>query len=391
MPSRRPKPRSRIKLPPLPPGWTGPWVRYGLAALLFAVVTLIVPRWWAGRDGHRWYEGDLDLVLAHARAVAADLDASAPAAGEAAFRAATARALGLLQVCLAQPAARDEFLPAAERAVEALLDPRIREFDTQRWGADALADLDARTPGHAAILGPVNLALGLHRRLVPDSRHAALNDTVSAALARRLAATRHGILERAPGEAFPEDNAAVLASLLLHQRVAGANHAAATAPLLARFRLAWREPRSGLLHPAVNPETGELLGTTGAGATARAALLLSYGDRELSRELYLAVRDRCAGSFLGFGYIDEFHVGLAGREELEDASALPFGVNPAATAHALAAARLLGERHHFVSLYRTVHLIGTPASRGDARSFLVGGAAGNALLLASLTASPDSP
>jgi hypothetical protein len=394
-------PRFRFKLPPLPPAWSDPWVRYGVAGLLVLVLTAAVPRWWCGRDGHRWYVGDEALVFAHAREVVAGVERGVSAddftheselfRNEWWFGTYQMSALALLQLCLEHPEKSPELLPAAERAIDELLSDRIRAFDTKKWGEDPLATLETGDKGHAAYLGYLNLALGLHRRVVPGSRFAALHDRISAALARRLVATRHGILETYPGEAYPVDNAAVLGSLLLHERVTGVSHAPATAPMLARFRVAWRDERSGLLYQAINARDGRPADAARASGTALAALLLSYGERQLSRELYLATRDRCADSLLGFGYVDEYSIGSTGGRGDVDSGPLLFGISPSATGFCLAGARMFGDRLQFVSLYRTAHLTGVPVTRGGSRVFVTGGPLGNALLLAMLTARPELP
>lgn len=369
---------------------------------IFVVVTLTVPRWWCGRDGHRWYDGDADLALAHAREVAAVVEAGVTAEAftsegelfrhEWCFGTYQMAALGLLQLCLDLPEARAELLPAAEHAIDELLSERIREFDTAKWrGEDPLATLESVDRGHGAYLGYLNLALGLHRRVVPDSRFTELNDRVSAALVRRLLASRHGIVESYPGEAYPVDNAAVLGSLLLHTRVSGVVHTEAVAPLAARFRVAWRDPRSGLLHQAIDPRDGAPADAARASGTAFAAVLMAYGEREVSRELYQVTRDRCAEDTIGFGYIDEYPVGmLAGRGDI-DSGPLIFGISPSATGFVLGGARLFQERPWFVKLYRTAHLTGVPTARDGRHVFVTGGPLGNALLFALLTARPELP
>ncbi len=391
----------RSLLPQLPPAWSNPWLRYSTTALLVLVVTLTVPRRWCGRDANRWYEGDTSLVLAHAREVVATVERGVSAEdftsaselfrNEWRFGTYQMSALALLQICLDRPELRAELLPAGERAIDALLSDSIRAFDTAKWNEDPLAALEAGGKDHAAYLGYLNLALGLHRRVVPDSRFAALNDRITAALVRRLAASRHGILETYPREAYPVDNAAVLGSILLHGRTTGASHSAVTAAMLARYRLAWRDPQSGLLYQAIDPRDGQPADAARASGTALAALLLSYGERALSRELYLVTRDRCADSLLGFGYIDEYHIGSAGGAGDIDSGPLIFGASPSATGFTLASARMFGDRHQFVTLYRTAHLLGTPTSRGGRRVFVTGGPLGNAILLAMLTARPDLP
>jgi hypothetical protein len=374
-------------------------LRLGVAVLLFVAIAATVPRWWCGRDGHRWFDGSPEIVLPHAREVAAIVtqgvstddftSASELFKNEWLFGSYQMAAIGLLQVCAAHPAHRAELLPAAEHALDELLSPRVRAFDARIWGEDPLDTLETSAQGHAAYLGYLNIALGLHRALVPDSRFAPWHDRISAALARRLATARHGILETYPKETYPVDNAAVLGSLLLHARVAGADHSAVTAPMLARFRRDWRDPASGLLFQSLDPHDGRPLDGPRASGTTLAAFLLSHGEDEVARDLYLAARAACARSFLGFGFLREYPAGSAGGAGDIDSGPLIFGVSPSATGFLMGPARRFGDRARFVALHRTAHLMGAPVGRGDGRrAYVTGGPLGNALLLALFTSPP---
>jgi len=377
------------------------WVRWPVALLLILVTAMTLPRAWCGRDAARWLANDEQLVLAHARTVVATVEAGVRAEDLSAqgdlfknewlFGTYQMAALGLLQVCLEQPARRAEFLPVAERAIDELLSERVRAFDAARWREDPLATLDG-PKGHAAYLGYLNLALSLHRRIVPDSRFAELNDRISAALARRLQASRHGILETYPLEAYPVDNAAVLGSLLLHARSTGVDYSAVAPAALARFRIAWLDPRSGLLYQAINPRDGTPADAARASGTALAAFLLSYGERDEAGVLFAAARDRCADSFWGFGYLNEYHIGSVapGGGDI-DSGPLILGISPSATGFALGGARAFDDRRLFLELYRTAHLVGTPVARGQRRVFATGGPLGNAIMLAMCTARPEAP
>jgi hypothetical protein len=391
----------RIAALRLPPDYSRWWVRWPAAGLIVLFTAMIVPRFWCGRDATRWLANDGDLVLAHARAVAASVEAGGQVEDLSAQRdffhnewllgTYQMAALGLLQVCLELPERRAEFLPVAERAIDELLSERVRAFDTVRWREDPLASLDGPR-GHAAYLGYLNLVLSLHRRVVPDSRFSDLNDRISAALARRLQASRHGILETYPLEGYPVDNAAVLGSLLLHARNTGSDYSAVAPAALARFSIAWLDPRSGLLFQSINPRDGKPAAAARASGTARAAFLLSYGERAVSGVLFAAVRDRCADSFWGFGYLNEHHIGSA-APGIGDINSVPLvlGVSPSASGFALGGARVFDDRRLFVSLYRTAHLAGTPVASGDRRVFVTGGPLGNAIMLAMLTARSEAP
>lgn len=383
-------------MPRLPACLSRPWFRLPLAGLIFLGATAVVPRWWCGRDAHRWLAGDAALVIPHAREVAAIVENGVSVAdftssselfrNEWLFGSYQMAALGLLQTCEQHPAHRAEFLPVAEHAIDELLSERVRAFDARIWKEDPLDSLATSDRGHAAYLGYLNLALGLHRELVPDSRFAELNDRISAALARRLAVSRHGILETYPRETYPVDNAAVLGSLLQHARSTGTDHGAVTAPMLGRFRKDWRDSTSGLLFQALDPHDGRPLDSGRASGTAFAAVLLAYGEMEVSRDLYQHAKAGCAASLLGFGYASEYARGAEQGTGDIDSGPLIFGISPSATGFLLASARRFEDPEQFTALYRTAHLMGAPIGRGPRRSYVTGGPLGNAMLFTLLTA-----
>lgn len=376
-----------------------PWIRWAITVGLFLGTTFVVPSWWCGRDGQRWFAGDSGQVEKLACEVAAIVERGVTAKDftsdsslfkhEWMFGTYQMGALGLLQVCLEHPELRNEFLPAAEHAIEQLLSKEVRAFDRKSWGEDALESLDGPN-GHAAYLGYTNLVLVLHRRVVAQSRYAELNDRISNALARRLRASAAGILYTYPNEAYPVDNASVLGSLLMHQKFFDGAHADVTGAMLQRFQKTWCEQKNGLLHQAVDGRTGESLDEPRASGTALAAYFISFGDAETARQLFGALRDECAGSFLRFGFMREYPVGIEGHGDI-DSGPVIFGISPSATGFSLAGARIFGDRWLFVRLYRLAHLTGAPIASGGRQQFITGGPLGNAIMLAMLTAQPAPP
>ena len=378
---------------------TKPWVRASVAILLFAAITATFPRWWCGREGRRWFGGDPALAAGLAREVAATVKRDVSAAEftsdselfrhEWQFGTYQMAALGLLQVCREHPELRSELLPAVDRAIEKLLSAEVRSFDARSWGEDSLGSLDGSN-GHAAYLGYLNLVLAVHRRWVPGSRFAALNDRITAALVRRFHDSPAGILETYPGDAYPVDNAAGFASVLLHEGRTEAQQACVKS-LTERYRTTWRDPRSGLLYQGIDERDGRPVDRARASGTALAAYFLSFGERAVSRQLFDAVRRQLAGSIIGFGYVDEYPPGDSGRGGDIDSGPLIFGMSPSGTGFTLATSRIFGDRELFVRLSRTAYLFGTPAARGERRLFVTGGPLGNAIMLAMLTAQPTPP
>ena len=372
-----------------------------LAALAAAAAVRGIPqaacRWGAGR----WFDGDPALQLALARGVErlvldAPLSTNAFHTGVAQFNGEwlfgsyLMAGIGFAQLAEAQPARRAEFLGLADRCVERLLSPAARAFDADSWwGEDPLDSLDG-PQGHAAYLGYLNLLLGLQRRLEPATHRAALHDRISAALARRLEASRSGFLETYPGECYPVDNAFVLGSLALHVRTAGDLHRPALDRALGRFRARAVDPRSGLLCQAVSAYDGTPTDAPRGSGTALGLLALRHADPALARELYAALRRELAGTWLGFGAVREYPRGGAGRGDI-DSGPIVFGYGMSATGFALGGARGYGDRAYFARLVATTRLCGAPVRAGGRYEYAAGGALGNAILFAMLTTPRDNP
>jgi hypothetical protein len=375
-------------------------MRLIVAGLLFVAGTVTIPRWWCGREGKRWLGGDAALTSALGREVAATVSRGVTAEEftsdselfrhEWQFGTYQMAALGLLQACREHPALRSELLPAADRAIEKLLSSEVRRFDSLKWGEDPLDSL-AGPNGHAAYLGYLNLVLSVHRCWVPGSRFASINDQITAALIRRFRASQTGILETYPGEAYPVDIAAALASVMLHQRATGEDHTAVVSPVLARYRTTWRDPKSGLLFQAVDARDGAPIDRARASGSALAAFFISFGEREVSRELFVAVSSQLPRSIIGFGFVREYPTYFHGGHGDIDSGPLILGISPSATGFCIAGSRVFGDHDLFIRLYRTAHLVGTPVSRDGRRFFVTGGPLGNAIMLAMLTAQLTPP
>lgn len=372
-------------------------VRLLVAATLFCGTTLVVPRWWCGLDAPGWYrDGDAAAPRALARQVAATVrrgisekdftNDDALFRNEWLFGTYQTGAIGLIQVAAQLPDSpeRTALVDAANLAIERVLSAEVRAFDAQKWGADPIDSLEADR-GHAAYLGYLNLTLGLHRTHLRSQRWTELNDSISASLARRLALSPHRIIETYPGEAYPIDNSAAVASVLLNARLNGKAPEAETLEALAHYRGKWRDPKTGMLFQAISPD-GMPGDSPRASGTALAALWLAHADPALGRELFNALAKGQADDLLGFGYIREYETGGWDKPGDVDSGPLVFGASISATGFCLGTARMFDDYFLFRSLYRTAHLVGTPVGRLDGSlTFTAGGPLGNSLMLMLLT------
>ena len=119
--------------------------------------------------------------------------------------------------------------------------------------------------------------------------------------------------------------------------------------------------------------------------TAIAAYFLSFSNPDLADTLYAGLTAAGPRTALGFTALREYPSGVVGHGDV-DSGPIIAGVSVGATGFGLGAARAHGDRDLFVGLYRTTRLFGAPMWTGRQRAFAAGGALGNALLLAMLTA-----
>ncbi len=368
----------------------------------------------AAPPAEAWMVGEVSPALALSDAVLADLisgtlEGSGPMGldpqsprfdGEWRFGTYAMAAAGHAQIGLQHPELAPLMAERAGLAVDALLADESWRFDQSVWGDLALSHLEVDTIGERrhdhAVLGYLGVALGLERRLAPDGRHAALHDAVVAALTRRLAAQHRAgipILETYPGEGYPVDHAAVLATITLHAQATGAPEPAWLEAHLAAWSDAFLDER-GLLVQIVDPTTAAPLQPGRGSGSALAAWFLGFVRPELSRQLSVAIRDELGDTIFGMGVVREYAPATcaAGHHCRGDVDSGPLimGASISATGFSLAAARRLEDEAWLEGLWRTASTFGQPDAAG---AFASGGSLGNAIMLAMLTAMPleDAP
>jgi hypothetical protein len=362
----------------------------GLVGLGVALYT--VPHRLCALGADAWYDGDADAQEAFARRVEGWL--SDPTL-ERAFATGSSRfdnewtfgtyqmaALGFGQVASEHVETKPLQRPRMERAIDALLSKSGQRFDSEAWGVGALASLGS-DQGHVAYLGYTNLVLGLHRVLYPDSKYATLGDAITATLERRFSHSRSLMLETYPGETYPVDNSAAIASIALHAKAVHVEEPEIVHRWEAAVRRRYIDPGSGLLVQAAHRDGARDV-ARGSGTTL-AAYFLSFMDSNLSLELHRAVQRSLSQDVLGFDVVREYPAGKSGRGDI-DSGPLVFGLSVSATGFALAGCRIHQNQDCFERTLATATLFGAPVTRSGGHGYVSGGPLGDAILFAMQTA-----
>jgi hypothetical protein len=376
--------------PPTRPGST----RALVALLAFVLGFATVPHRVCERDARKWLANDKELTDALANGVARWTEEPLTAAqfstgsarfdGEWMFGTYVMAALGFGQVALAHEDERAANIERMERCLDHLDDPNLRAFDRDAWGNDAIETLGDGN-GHIAYLGYASVVYALHRRLVPDSRFNEREQAIIDALEKRIAASPIAFVETYPGERYPVDNATVAAALALHERATN-TRSPALPKLMAALHTAV-DSNTQLLNQAVAADATPRDGPRASG-TALAAYLLSYADPAFSKQLFRSLEKGQFRTVLGFGAMMEHPPSKKDGKADIDSGPVVLGFGVSASGFALGASKANNDSTTFTSLYATAHLFGAPFDEDGARTYATGGAIGDTILFAMLTAPP---
>jgi hypothetical protein len=364
-----------------------------LGLIAFILGNLWIPYAWNARLADRWYENDPALQTKMANSMEfwiqqelgrEDFTTGSPQFdGEWLYGTYVMAAMGFGQMAQLHPEERERYLPLMEEAIDDVLTDRVRAFDIERWKSDPLESLDTHE-GHAAYLGYLNLAMGFHRKLNPDSKYIELNDRISDALYRRVAASPSLLVESYPHETYPVDNCAVIASIAVNRALRHLD-SLLTNRWIECCRLQYIDPHSGLLYQAVDGYSGQPYSYPRASGTTLGLYFLSFMDRELSKELYEAVAS-LTDTIGGFSFVREYPRTVKGQNGDIDSGMVILGYGLSPTGFALAGSRLHQDPKTFRHLYATAHAAGCPNESKDRFNFVTGASLGDAILFAMLTA-----
>lgn len=340
-----------------------------------------------------WYDGDVELQTAFGDALAnraiedpgrAGISTgSAFFDGEWDFGTCVMTMTALSQIALDHPETLDRYLPAIESCADWLVTPEATDFATARWGGQRGLDaLDDPVATHA-YLGYLGVALGLYRLVDPDNPHAQRHDELVAGLLGSMQLPI-AYVQTYPGEIYPCDMSTMIAAVGIHEHATGADHSVILDDFTDRWLAASRDPESGILYQALRMGTGTPIDAPRGSGTALSAVMVSWADPQLAKELYRPLADQGFVRRAGVAGILEYPGGHEGHGDV-DSGPLVFGVGVSATGFGIGAARAAEDAPTYEAMTQTAWMFGLPYPTGTGRSFATGGGLGNAIMLTMLT------
>jgi hypothetical protein len=244
-------------------------------------------------------------------------------------------------------------------------------------GAEARAPFlrDTQVPNGVFYLGWVNRLRGgwllLHAPPARPPTELARFSRDSAALARAFETHRLPNLEAYPGQTWHCDNVMALASLAVHDAVAGSNYKQTLVKRWLGANASDLDAKTGVLPHQIDAHTGAALIGPRASTQVYMHALLPELDAAFASEQYARYRGVFVVPVLGFLPVLEYPRGTQGEGDV-DTGPLVFGIGPSATVVSIAAARANNDQDLYARTVALSEAFGFPATRGEERAYAFG-------------------
>lgn len=272
--------------------------------------------------------------------------------------------------------------------IEAVLLPEFRAFDKAYWGQDAIESLDG-PEGHIGYLGHLNFMLAAYHLVGgQQERYRQLFERVSLHLRRAIEESPFLSAETYPGQIYLPDNAVVIASLALFERITTGSEGSIADRWLQHGRDHLCDPETGLLVFRLSRSGLPMQSSRGSGSAWSIFYLSYFSAEEAVRQYWLLKQHFSKWVIPGIGGICEWPH-CQDRAGDIDSGPLILGLSPSATGFAIAGAKLAHDVHFLSTLSLTAELVGSSVqTRGQRRYFVAERIApliGDAILLAMKT------
>lgn len=305
--------------------------------------------------------------------------------GEWALGTFSMTAIALTNIAFLDPSTQSDARNAVGLLVERMRQPAVSRFDTDQWKEEALETLD-KNRGHIAYLGQLNLALAAWHFLGGDARYRLLFERVSEAIQRRVEASPFLNAETYPGEIYPMDNVAALASLELYERWVYQRPSSTVQRWVAYGKTHLRDKRTGLLVHSLDEQGRPTQGARGC-STAWYSFFLPMMDPVFARDQYDLMRQSMVDRVLGLTGVREYPKGISGHGDV-DSGPVIFGLSTSATGFALGGARWQHDVDFLDRLGTISELVGFTIQWKGRRRYLTAPLVGDAIMLAMRTMTP---
>ncbi len=290
--------------------------------------------------------------------------------GEWALVTCSMTAAAVANLAFTQPESQPGAADHIGRLIDVVLRPEFRDFDKSYWGQDALDGL-GQPVGHIGYLGHLNFMLAAYHLVGGQWPHyRQLFERVSRHLRQVIDSSPSLCAETYPGETYVPDNAVVIASLALYERVTAETEVGIGERWLSYAEERLCDPETGLFVFHLSRSGQAIQSSRGSGSAWNLFYLSYFAPETAVRHYWLLKQHFGKRLLLGIGGICEWP-GCQKHVWDIDSGPLILGLSPSATGFAFAGARLAGDASFLSMLSLTAELAGFTGQFRGRRRYLV--------------------
>lgn len=307
--------------------------------------------------------------------------------GEWALYTCSMLSTALTNLRILYPEHKTIFILMIRDAIEVALSPELREYDTERWGEDALETLDGDV-SHISYLSHIAWMISGYKRAGGDDRYDVLYKDICETMNRRILQSPNLNLQTYPGEyIYVPDMLVAIAALANYSRQNNGEYWMTIEAWVDEMKTNWIDQESGLIMSYI--PAGNWIGRHPAKGSysALSCYYLTFVDEDFAREQYELLKKNF--------YLERFITGFQEYYNRKcwlgfdiDAGPILFNLSPTGTAFAIGPATYFEDWEVRNKLLHTAELAGFTVHNHGLRHYLLANAAivGEAITLAMRTA-----
>lgn len=290
--------------------------------------------------------------------------------GEWAIYSCSHYAAALLNISRLYPEEKDLCLERMERVIGIVLDPAIREYDTKKWGEDALETLSGNK-SHMTYLSILAWIITCYKMAGGGDKHDAILHGCCEALDRRMRQSQDlNLLSFPHTPIFFPDMLFCIVALHNYSALFGGKYADTVQLWLHKAKTDWMDKRTGLLLSMLYQNSNRRVRLHGS-YTALNCYCLSLIDPDFAKDQYTRMKHWFTNNRYLFGIRE--YIGWKPYFRLSvDAGPIINGLSPSGTVWAIGCATFFQDRGYKFRLLRTGDIAGITVRGWKKRHYLLG-------------------
>ncbi len=248
------------------------------------------------------------------------------------------------------------FKQQAIKTIDAAIKKVLSNDISRHWMNNGNFPQEIDSGASVLYLGQLNLMLGCYRSLSEDSHYNALNDKISAHLAKYFSAIPYMCLQSYEGQIWIPDNTVALASLEMHSRNTGSDYDEVCKKWVEYTKKHFIDKKTGLLYSTVNYRNGEPMEEPRGAMIGWSIFFIYRFDEAFAEELYKNYKANFSNNLLVFRLYRERYENWSTNKGDFDSGPLILGYSIPANAFAFAGAVAFHDKTNAKRLRRVISL-----------------------------------